>query len=136
MYMSEEMSYTYRKMAQVGLVRQTFFHSQTSQYGAMSRGMRFMNLGLKKRMSRIYDEIESGDFAREWRNPFTRIKHRIIRFFALRQSINNIEGRVRKALGLRDIDPLDHVLDAEAQSTLADPDVKAELESFEQSFDF
>ena len=34
MYMSEEMAYTYRKMAQVGLVRQTAYHSQTSQYGS------------------------------------------------------------------------------------------------------
>jgi ketol-acid reductoisomerase len=136
MYMSEEMAYTYRKMAQVGLVRQTAFHSQTSQYGAMSRGMRFMNLGLKKRMARIYDEIENGDFAREWRSPLTRIKHRIISFFAFRQSINRIEGRVRKVLGLRDIDPLEHALDEEAQSILSDPDVKAELESFERSFDF
>lgn len=136
MYMSEEMAYTYRKMAQVGLVRQTAFHSQTSQYGAMSRGMRFMNLGLKKRMSRIYDEIDSGAFAREWGSPLTRIKHRIIRFFAFRQSINRIEQRVCKTLGLKDIDPFDHVLDEEAQSILADPAVKAELESFEQSFDF
>ncbi|MCJ7622911.1 MAG: hypothetical protein MUO76_05375 [Anaerolineaceae bacterium] len=136
MYMSEEMAYTYRKMAQVGLVRQTAFHSQTSQYGAMSRGIRFMNLGLKKRMSRIYAEIDSGAFAREWGSPLTRIKHRIIRFFAFRQSINRIEQCVRATLGLKEIDPSDYGLDAEAQSILGDPAVKAELESFERSFDF
>jgi len=39
MYMSCEMSYTYKKMADIGLIKQVDLHSQTSQYGAMSRGI-------------------------------------------------------------------------------------------------
>ncbi|MCG3222799.1 MAG: NAD(P)-binding domain-containing protein, partial [Candidatus Heimdallarchaeota archaeon] len=53
MFMSEEMSYTYKKMAQIGLVKQVEFHSQTSQYGAMSRGIKYTKLPLKKIMRGI-----------------------------------------------------------------------------------
>ncbi len=66
MYISEEMANTYQKMAQAGLVRQTLFHSPTSQYGAMSQGTRFLGMGLRRRMAKIFDEIDSGSFAREW----------------------------------------------------------------------
>ena len=48
MYMSGEMSYTYKKMADFGIIKQLDFHSQTSQYGAMSRGIRYRKLPVKK----------------------------------------------------------------------------------------
>ncbi len=134
MYLSEEMAYTYQKMAQVGLVRQTLFHSQTSQYGAMSRGSRFLGMGLKKRMSRIYAEIESGSFAREWQRPGTRLKFKAIRFFAMRQRINRLERQVRHALGLKE--PSDFPPLPELDEIHPDPAMQAELESFEDAFEY
>jgi ketol-acid reductoisomerase len=134
MYMSEEMAYTYHKMAQVGLVRQTAFHSPTSQYGAMSRGARFLGMGLKSRMKRIYAEIESGDFAQEWSNPIARLRFKVIQYFAMRQSINKVESLVRKTLGLKPIlsDPPDLGFD----EILKDPAIQAELETFKDTFEF
>lgn len=134
MYLSEEMAYTYKKMAQVGLVRQTLFHSQTSQYGAMSRGARFLGMGLKGKMERIYSEIESGDFAREWRNPLSRLKFKAIRFFAMRQRINTLESRVRQSLDLKEQMPYE--ISTDLDSILADPSLKAELKAFEDAFEF
>jgi ketol-acid reductoisomerase len=134
MYLSEEMAYTYKKMAQVGLVQQTLYHSQTSQYGAMSRGIRFLNMGLKNKMQDIYDEIASGAFAREWNNPLTRLKFSAIRFFAMRQSINQLERKVRGALGLSD--PPAITKDAELDQILAHPSLQEELEKFEDFFEF
>lgn len=134
MYLSEEMAYTYHKMAQVGLVRQTLFHSQTSQYGAMSRGTRFLGMGLKKRMDRIYTEIESGAFAREWQQPASRLKFKAIRFFAMRQKINRLERQVRRSLGLKD--QPDYLPPPELDQVLSDPALRAELESFEDAFEF
>lgn len=134
MYLSEEMAYTYQKMAQVGLVRQSLFHSQTSQYGAMSRAVRFLGMGLKKRMNRIYTEIESGAFAREWQRPQSRLKFKAIRFFAMRQKINRLERRVRRALGLKD--QPEYIPPAELEEMLSDPALMAELESFEDAFEF
>lgn len=134
MYLSEEMAYTYHKMAQVGLVRQTLFHSQTSQYGAMSRGIRFLGMGLKKRMKRVYAEIDSGAFAQEWQRPLSRMKFKAIRFFAMRQKINRLESQVRRELGLKE--QADFPPPPDLEEILSDPALRAELESFEDAFEF
>lgn len=134
MYMSEEMAYTYQKMAQTGLVRQTSFHSPTSQYGAMSRGARFLGMGLKPRMKRIYAEIESGDFAREWSSPLARLRFKVIKGFAMRQSINKVEGRVRKALGMKDLEAYES--SPGLDEVLKDPAIQAELKTFEDTYEY
>jgi ketol-acid reductoisomerase len=134
MYISEEMAYTYQKMAQIGLVRQTSFHSPTSQYGAMSRGTRFLGMGLRRRMNRIYEEIEDGIFAREWSSPLARLKLKVIRYFAMRQSINKVEIMVRKALGLGEFE--DYQPPPGLDQALKDPVIQAELKSFEETFEF
>jgi len=134
MYMSEEMAYTYRKMAYTGLVKQTLFHSQTSQYGAMSRGIRFLDLDIKNRMEKIFQEIENGSFAREWNNPLTRLKFKAIRFFAMNQKINQIENTVRRRLGL-DIANV-YTPAADIQTILKNKSIITELEAFEDSFEF
>ena len=101
MYMSGEMSYTYKKMADFGIIKQLDFHSQTSQYGAMSRGIRYRKLPVKKIMKDILMEIQNGSFAKEWERDITKIKFKIIKFFAKRRKINRIEKKVRKNLGMK-----------------------------------
>lgn len=66
LYMSGELSYTLGKIAELGMVEQSQLHSRTSQYGSMSRGMRFQLPGLRERMRQGLEEIRSGQFAREW----------------------------------------------------------------------
>jgi len=132
MYLSEEMAYTYRKMAQVGLVKQTHFHSQTSQYGALSRGIRFLGMGLRKRIERIYQEIDDGSFAREWQGPLARL--RLLKFLATRQKVLRVEQQVRRNLGLKDWQ-IDEPY-AEMGTRLEDPEVQRELETFEGAFEF
>lgn len=134
MYMSEEMAYTYRKMAQTGLVRQTYFHSQTSQYGAMSRGIRFIRLGLKDIMRNIYHEIESGAFAREWSGALSPLKLKAIRAFATRQRINRVEREVRQSLGIAT--GTEETPEPELAEILNDPRIRAEMEAFEGMFEF
>ena len=133
LYMSEEMSFVYRTMAQVGLVGQLRFHSETSQYGAMSRGARFLNPGLKGKMARIYDEIESGDFAREWKKPISRLKLKALRFFAARQKINAVEKKVRSRLGLEDASQPDHDPE-EVHKIMQDESIARELEELSKGF--
>jgi len=101
MYMSEEMAQVYRTMARVGLIRQVRLHSQTSQYGAMSRALRFLDPALPRKMRRIYREIASGAFAREWQSPLSRLRLRALRFLASRQKLSRIEAEVRRRLGLQ-----------------------------------
>ncbi len=66
LYMSGELSYTLGKIAELGLVEQSALHSRTSQYGSMSRGMRFILPELRTKMLEGLEEIRSGQFAQEW----------------------------------------------------------------------
>ncbi len=101
MYMSNEMSYTYKKMADIGLIKQVDFHSQTSQYGAMSRGIRFRKLPLRDKMEQILKEIQDGVFTKEWEKSLTKLKFKLIKYFATKQKINKLEKEVRKNLKLK-----------------------------------
>jgi putative sterol carrier protein len=66
LYMSGEFAFTLGKIAELGMVEQAKLHSRTSQYGSMSRGMRFILPELRKRMEQGLEEIRSGQFAQEW----------------------------------------------------------------------
>jgi ketol-acid reductoisomerase len=66
LYMSGELAYTLGKMAELGIIEQAALHSRTSQYGSMSRGMRYILPELRARMETGLEEIRSGAFAREW----------------------------------------------------------------------
>jgi ketol-acid reductoisomerase len=104
MYMSNEMGYTYKKMSEMGLLKQVSKHSSTSQYGAMSRGLRYLKLPLKDKFQQTFDEISSGAFAKEWDSQLAKLKFKVIKYFALRQRINRIEKQVRRNLHLKDLD--------------------------------
>lgn len=137
MYMSEEMSYVYKTMAGSGLVRQIDFHSYTSQYGAMTRGIRFLDPSLKKKMGNIYEEIQSGDFAREWQSPISRLKLKVLKFFARRQKLNRIEQQVRRHLGLPYQDaPEPGEVPLEIKEVLRNSEVQRQLQDFADYKDF
>ncbi|HJT38442.1 MAG TPA: NAD(P)-binding domain-containing protein [Actinomycetota bacterium] len=65
-YLSGEIERTYRAMREIGPTKQWRLHSQTSQYGTMSRAQRFAALDLATPMRAAVEEIGSGAFAREW----------------------------------------------------------------------
>ena len=134
MYLSEEMAYTYEKMARIGLVKQTNFHSHTSQYGAMSRGVKFMNLPLKKTMKGILKNIESGGFAREWTKKSSKLKFKAIKFFAMKTKINSIEQKVRKSLELPAISFEDAYYQLNEEVLKELELVKDEIKEFEDFF--
>jgi ketol-acid reductoisomerase len=134
MYMSNEMSYTYKKMADVGLVKQVDFHSQTSQYGAMSRGIRFRKLPLRDKFERILNEIQSGEFTKEWEKKITKLKFKIIKYFATKQKINKLEKQVRKSLKLKLYDIYEEKLPTEAE-LLELKKISEEIKQFEQYFE-
>jgi ketol-acid reductoisomerase len=134
MYMSGEMSYTYKKMAQIGLVKQTDFHSHTSQYGAMSRGIRYMKMGLEEKFQKSVDEISSGDFAREWASPLARLKFKLIKFFATRQKINKIEKDVRNSLRLKEFDT--KAAPEKVEELLKKPELQNEIDEIKELFEY
>ncbi len=66
LYGSGESSEIFRQMARRGLFRQMRLHSQTSQYGTLSRGPRMLPDEEKSKFRQALEEIRSGAFAREW----------------------------------------------------------------------
>ncbi len=66
LYGSGEASEVFRQMARVGIVNQMQLHSQTSQYGTLSRGPRLLPEETKQKLQEVLAEIRSGDFAKEW----------------------------------------------------------------------
>ncbi len=68
LYLSGELAYSFEKIREVGMLRQMEYHSHTSQYGSITRGQRFQEIGesVKSRMQQVLDEIRSGKFAEEW----------------------------------------------------------------------
>jgi ketol-acid reductoisomerase len=128
------MSYTYKKMADIGLIKQVDFHSQTSQYGAMSRGIRFRKLPLKDKMNKILNEIQNGEFTKEWEKKITKLKFRMIKYFATKQKINKIEEKVRKNLKLKLYDIYDE--EPPTKEELSElVSISDELKLFEEYFE-
>ncbi len=63
---SGEFAYALERMRSEGVIEQMEHHSRTSQYGAMTRAIRFLDLDLRPRMDAVLDDIRSGRFAAEW----------------------------------------------------------------------
>jgi ketol-acid reductoisomerase len=66
LYGSFEASEILGEMARIGFFKQMRLHSQTSQYGTLSRGPRVLPDAFKETFLNALEEIRSGRFAREW----------------------------------------------------------------------
>lgn len=64
--LSGEFAYSMGKIRELGFFKQMELHSTTSQYGSMTRGMRFIIPELHEKLRDVLEEITSGDFAKEW----------------------------------------------------------------------
>jgi ketol-acid reductoisomerase len=98
---SGELAYTLGRMVSDGIVDQMNHHSHTSQYGSMTRAMRFLDLDVRSRMERVLAEIRSGEFAREWsaeRNNGMPIYSKL-RDARLQHPVRQWERQVREAFG-------------------------------------
>jgi ketol-acid reductoisomerase len=68
LYLSGELAYSFMKMREMGALRQHQLHSHTSQYGTISRSLRYFDIDpmLREKMAATVEEIRSGAFAQEW----------------------------------------------------------------------
>jgi ketol-acid reductoisomerase len=66
LYGSGEAAEIFRQMARTGVIDQMRLHSQTSQYGTLSRGPRMLPDAAKESLRAALAEIRSGRFATEW----------------------------------------------------------------------
>lgn len=66
LFLSGEFAYVAEQMVETGIVGQMGLHSHTSQYGQMTRYLRFADTSTARTMRETLEEIQSGSFAREW----------------------------------------------------------------------
>ncbi|GAH24235.1 unnamed protein product [marine sediment metagenome] len=131
MILSGEMEYVYQKFSKIGMVKQLDLHSHTSQYGAITRGIKFTSLPLKKKFSEILENIESGGFTEEWEKDINKLKLKFLKFFATRTRINKIEKNVRKNLQKKEYDIFDQPMPSKEDVRKAEI-IKKELDDFEE----
>ena len=101
LYMSGEFAYTLEKIAELGMVEQATLHSTTSQYGSMSRGIRFQLPELREKLREGLREIRSGAFAREWAAEQAEGAPTLtmLREAAREMPLTALESELRKELG-------------------------------------
>ena len=131
MILSGEMEYVYQKFNKIGMVKQLELHSHTSQYGAITRGIKFANLPLKKKFSEILINIENGGFTREWEKNINKLKLRFLKFFATRTRISKIEKKVRRNLRKKEYDIFEQPLPSKDE-VKAIREIQEEIDSFEE----
>ena len=99
--LSGEFEYTFAKIREVGMLEQMEYHSTTSQYGSLSRGVKFAELigPLMERMNGVLGEIRSGEFSREWSGDRENKLRELADLKALRDQIpfTDWERRARRA---------------------------------------
>ena len=104
LYLSGELAYTFEKIREVGVTKQMDFHSRTSQYGSITRGIRWLDLGgvVAERMKQVLEEIRSGEFAREWSGAQATAGETLARIKAVRDQmpIAKWEASAREAFGI------------------------------------
>ena len=98
--LSEEMIFTVDKMIEVGLVKQMNFHSQTSQYGSLSRGIKFSKVGddLNQIQEAILENIENGTLAEAWEQNKNTAKLDVMKNFAYNSDFWEVEKSVYENL--------------------------------------
>ena len=105
LYASKELAETAAEMADIGFFKQMTFHSQTSQYGNLSRSDWILPAApFKQRLSQALQSIRCGDFAREWaeeeRNGYPKFNR--LREDALRHPLNAVEENLRRLIAPAD----------------------------------
>ena len=133
---SGEMSYTYEKMMEVGLINQMNFHSQTSQYGSISRAIKFRKVSkdIKELQKEVLENIESGEFAKEWESKLSKIKFKLYKFFRTKIPFAKLEKKARKNLDLPEVDLFEEIPYPEEEDIKKFEEIEKEIESFKEFY--
>jgi ketol-acid reductoisomerase len=103
--LSGEGSYTVDKMVDIGLIKQMNFHSQTSQYGSLSRAVKFRKVAseVEEIQRNILKDIESGKFAEDWQKNTSKTKLEALKALLKQSRFAEIEAKVRDKLNIPDL---------------------------------
>ena len=106
LYLSGEMAYSFLKIRELGMLKQHELHSHTSQYGTISRSVRYADLDplLQQKMKESLEEIRSGAFAKEWSSARADKLELLKQVRAMQASLpmTQWEDAARRAFGIGD----------------------------------
>jgi len=104
--LSGNMKYTFNQMLKYGIVEQIGLLNKQSQYGLLTRGLRYKEIisEILEIQKGILNHIESGRFSKEWEKRLTKIKFKFIKLMSSRVGFGPLEKRVRKSLGFPEVD--------------------------------
>ncbi len=89
---------------------------------------------MEQKFEKSYEEIESGKFAKEWQRKISKIKFKLIKFFAMKQKINHIEKKVRKNLRLKEFDVYSEP--KEINTLLKTPEIQDEINEIKTLYEY
>lgn len=105
MYLDEEMESVWRSFREVGFLRASQAHGPTALYGGFLRTMEFLNSDLPTRFRKIFAEIQSGAFARQFQAERQGGYQALVQAQAMvvqDHPITQAERTLRRALGLEE----------------------------------
>ncbi len=104
--LSGNMKYAFNQMLKCGIIEQIGLLDQQSQYGLLTRGLRYKDIifEILEIQKGILNHIESGAFSIEWEKRLTKIKFKFIKLMSSKVGFGPLEKRVRKNLGFPEVD--------------------------------
>jgi ketol-acid reductoisomerase len=132
------MKYSYDDMAKIGIIDHIKGLSPKNQYGSLSRVVRFQDVihRIITIQKDILRNIQNGSFAEEWEKVWSKIKFKILKFFAPRVGIGKIEKAVRENLKMPEIDIWEEVPLPTMQEVERNLEIRRELEDFRNYEEF
>ncbi len=104
--LSGQLKSIYKKITEYGLSRYIQAYPERTQYGIVSNEIEYNKVVEKiaNIQKNVLKHIENGGFAEEWEKWFSKVKFKVIKFFAPRVGFGPKEKKVRKKLDLPDVD--------------------------------
>ncbi len=132
------MKYSYDDMAKIGIIDHIKGLSPKNQYGSLSRVVRFQDVihRIITIQKDILKNIQNGSFAEEWEKIWSKIKFKILKFFAPKVGIGKIEKSVRKNLKMPEIDIWEELSLPNMQEVERNLKISNELEDFKDYEEF
>jgi ketol-acid reductoisomerase len=109
--LSGQLQTVYKEITKYGLTQFIQAYPKRTQYGILQHEKDYNKVAEKVSSIQkdIIDHIASGGFAEEWEKWFSKLKFKIIKFFAPRVGFGPKEKKVREKLGLLEVDLFEEV---------------------------
>ena len=104
--LSGKLKSLYRNIIDYGLSKYIEAYPKQTQYGILHQELKFNKVSKKigQIQKEVIENIASGEFAEEWEKTFTKVKFKVIKYFAPRVGFARKEKKVRENLGFPDVD--------------------------------